>query len=165
MSRLARLWLVLFELSVIVGGCSAAFIAGVALNWAGNTTPVFIESPDATTDYVVNSKLHAGSWLITRRFLKRTDDCAVSSGIWLVDNRGVVLYHIDDYTSYAPARDTFAVVTNGFYVQPGVPPGHYKIRVYVNCQHNPLSEINLRLRDLPLEILPPDVPIPVTPPG
>ncbi len=71
--------------------------------------------------------------------------------MWLLRD-GVLFFHLDNFTGFAGASLDYRDFQLLIWLPPQVPPGHYMLRMYYQCQRNPLLNITQILRDLPIEV-------------
>jgi hypothetical protein len=150
-------WIRAFEVSIVVGCMCAAFIAGHILRWELATVPqIFIENPDPASHFAHNPHIHAGDILFTTRSVRRTDDCALDGGVWILNGyEKDIVMSIQTYTSYAPANASFKNQNVWTQIPSVLPVGHYWIRPYVSCQLNPILQSQQRLQDIEFWVVPP----------
>jgi hypothetical protein len=147
------LWTRVFELSVIIAAMLSMFCLGIAINWLTDRGPLFIENPDpAARAYADPRAVQAGETVTLHRMIRRLKFCPINAAVWLVEDK--TFLHVDSYFAFAQPTNDYRDFRIIFQIPSFAPPGHYRLRTYVQCQRNPLVDITQLLTDVPIDVLP-----------
>ena len=146
-------WRRLFELAIISGGFSAALIVGAASGWITDRKPLFIENPSENASYVQNPMAHPGDAIIIVRSLIRTEDCAVTTSIWVRSQNTGEIIPVLNFLGLTRHSSLFVTSKMQIRLPADLAPGGYVVGQWSACQRNPLVQIGQALADLPFTVV------------
>ena len=147
-------WSRVVEASLVLGAACCTALMVMVWVWTHDDAPSFLEDQAPNANYIENPASHPGGMIYSIRTVRKMDDCAVRTGVWVVARPGGTLYSVTSSLFFSRQTKNFVVARVGYTLPTELPLGSYSLRAFASCQKNPLSEVSQKFIDLPFEVGP-----------